>query len=111
MSYPQEKFYQAMLCLVSDGPLRQRLAGAAMYLRRLGWPEDFHGDEEAKRRWEQIIHDLTHVEAGPGDDGNIDATTKRLTDDEAKRIAGEILSVYHDLCGGWQIHSAADQRR
>ena len=40
------------------------------------------------------MHDLTHVEA-TGDEGNIEATVKLLSDDEAERIAREVLGLYH----------------
>ena len=35
MSYAQEKLYEAVLCLISEGPLRRRLAAAALYIIRL----------------------------------------------------------------------------
>jgi hypothetical protein len=71
MSYAQEKFYQALTCLISEGPLRKRLAFAARYLIRLT-PQHFANSEHLKA-WEKIRDDLTWIEAGPGDDGIIDA--------------------------------------
>jgi hypothetical protein len=41
----------------------------------------------------RIYERLSHVEAGPGNDGNIDATTKRLTDEEARSIADDIVGL------------------
>ena len=42
------------------------------------------------------MHDLTHVEA-IGGEGNIEATVKLLSDDEAERIAREILGLDHRM--------------
>ena len=100
MSYAQEKLYEAMLCLISDGPLRKRLAGAALYVIRL-MPAHFANSEHLKA-WQQIRDDLTWVEAGPGDEGNIDATIKRMIDDDVRNAATAIFSLYHNLSGGWR---------
>ena len=93
MSYVQEKLYEATSCLVTEGPLRKRLADAATILFRLE-ADDFPDGDNAKA-FERIYHDLTHVEAVPGDEGNTDATTKRLSDEDARRIAIGILGLYH----------------
>ena len=100
MSYAQEKFYQALTCLISEGPLRKRLAYAAQYLIRLT-PQHFANSDHLKA-WERIRDKLTWVDAGRRDDGNIDATTKRMIDEDAKRIAMKILDLYQELSGGWQ---------
>jgi hypothetical protein len=85
--------------LVSDAPLRQRLRDVAYYLgpRIAG---KFDDPQPIKGKLEGIYRRLSHGEAGPGDDGNIDATTKRLTDEEAKSIASDIVSLFFEACGG-----------
>ncbi len=100
MSYAQEKLYQAMQCLTSEGPLRDRLAFAAIYIDRL-LPEDL-ADTPYLSAWQQIREDLTWVEAGPGDLGNIDATIKRMIDEDVGKVAEAILSLYHNLARGWR---------
>jgi hypothetical protein len=44
-------------------------------------------------RWLSLVICLSYIEAGPGDDGNIDGMVKRLTDQEARSIADEIVSL------------------
>ena len=58
MSYPQQKFYEAVTCLVSEGPLRTQLVSAAQYLVTLQ-PTDFTGkDAKHLKAWERIRNDL-----------------------------------------------------
>jgi hypothetical protein len=100
MSYAQEKLYEATLCLISDGPLRKRLAAAALYIIRL-MPVHFANSEHLKA-WQRIYDDIAWVEAGPGDDGNIDATIKRMIDDDVRSVADAIFALYHNVSGGWR---------
>jgi hypothetical protein len=44
----------------------------------------------------EIYERLSKVNAGPDDDGNIDATVKRLSDDEGKSIAHDIARLAFD---------------
>ena len=92
MTYAQEQLYEAMYCVTSVGPLQSRLASAAHYLIRLTADEDFP-DHEQRDAWQRIMHDLTHVEP-EGDEGSFAATTKRMDDSEALRVAREILRLY-----------------
>jgi hypothetical protein len=55
--YAQEKLFAAMLCLISEGALRKRLANAAESLNRLK-PVHFSNDEHLKA-WRRIMDDLT----------------------------------------------------
>jgi hypothetical protein len=94
--YAEEKLYEAVHCLVTGpGPLRERLAAAAIYLIRLT-AKNFP-DRATAKVFEGIREDLTIFEAGPGDDGAIDATTKRLTDYDADRIANRIFELYEKI--------------
>jgi hypothetical protein len=94
--YAEEKLYDAVHCLVTGpGPLRERLAAAAIHLIRLT-AKNFP-DRATAKVFEGIREDLTIIEAGPGDDGTIDATTKRLTDYDADRIASRIFELYGQI--------------
>ena len=58
MSYPHQKVYEGVVCLVSEGPLRKRLAFAGQYLVTLQ-PTHFNGkDAEHLEAWERINDDL-----------------------------------------------------
>ena len=45
------------------------------------------------------MQDLTR-ESAAGNEGRIQATTRRMSDQEAVRIAGEILDLYTEIKGG-----------
>jgi len=121
MSYAQENFSEAMYCVTSVGPLQSRLAAAAHYLIRPTADEDFpdHEQGDAWRRimrdlthihtadedfpdheqgdaWRRIMRDLTHIQP-EADEGSFAATTKRMDDGEALRVAREILHLYVSL--------------
>ena len=66
--------------------------GSASYMapRVLGRFED---DAILKEQMLDIYNYLSYVKAGRGDDGDIDATVKRLTDQEARRVADDIVSL------------------
>jgi hypothetical protein len=105
--YAEEKLYQAVHCLVTGiGMLNQRLAGAAHYLTRLN-PEHFP-DLVTSRKLQGIVEDLTVYEPGLGDEGKIDATTKRLSDYDMDRIANRILELYEHIK---DVNRAADEHQ
>jgi hypothetical protein len=81
--------------LVGDQPLRKRLADAAGYLIPRVYNK-FEDDPVLKGKLLAIAERLTKAKAGPGDDGNIDATCKRLTDQEARSIAEAIVGIAFD---------------
>jgi hypothetical protein len=87
-----EVLYLMLQELTSERSLRDRLAGVASYMapRVLG---RFDDEPILKEQMLDIYNRLSYVEAGPGDDGKIDATVKRLTDQEARRIADDIVSL------------------
>jgi hypothetical protein len=45
---------------------------------------------------EEIYRRLSHV------DGNIEATVKRLSPEEARSIAHDIVVLFLEVCGGWK---------
>jgi hypothetical protein len=82
--------------------LRKRLTVAAQYLVHLT-PKAFTGsDKKHLKAWEQIMEDLTWAEADHRGEGNIHATIRRMLDDDARRVAMDILSLFLDLSGGWR---------
>lgn len=100
MSYAQKKLFEAVYCLVSEGPLRKRLAGAGNYIVQLQ-PQNFTNSEHLKA-WERIRESLTWV---PGDyegEGQIKSTTRRMIDKDASQAAEDILALFLKLSGGWQ---------
>jgi hypothetical protein len=98
--YAQEKLFVAMLSLISEGPLRKRLADAAeSSLTRLR-PVHFSNDEHLKA-WQQIMDDLTWAPKDSSEGGRVEATIRRMLDEDAQKVAKEILSLYHKLLGGW----------
>jgi len=84
--------------------LNQRLAGAADYLTRLD--HKHFPDLATSRKWQGIVEDLTVYEPGLGDDGKIDATTKRLSDYDMDRIANRIFELYEHIKG---VNRGADE--
>jgi hypothetical protein len=99
--YAQEKLYVAMLCLISEGPLRKRLADATVSALMRLRPEHFSNDEHLKA-WQQIMEDLTWAPKDSSDDGKIEATIRRMLDEDARKVAEAILSLYHKVLGGWR---------
>jgi hypothetical protein len=78
--------------LAVEGPLRQRLAAIAKYMA----PRVESSREEEpvlKAQMLEILQRLSHVKAAPSDDGDIDATVKRLTDEDARSIAHDIVEL------------------
>jgi hypothetical protein len=92
MGHTRERLHQALRSLVGAAPMRGRLVNAAHTLNPLQ-AKDFP-DDDAAATFDRIMHDLTHIEA-VGGEGNIEATVKTLSDDDAERIAREILGLYH----------------
>lgn len=60
-----------------------------MYLIRLR-PKDL--PEELQREFEALLHDLTNEKAA-GDEGTIQATTRKLTSEEGTELARRILHI------------------
>jgi hypothetical protein len=100
MSYAQQKVYEAVVCLVSDRPLRDRLAAAAQYLVVLT-PKAFTGsDKKHLKAWEEIMEDLTWADADHRGEGKIHASIRRMLDDDARRVARDILDLFLKLSSG-----------
>jgi hypothetical protein len=93
MSYLRDRvLFSAVDSLATDAPLRKRLANIGAYIG----PRiicEYENEPILLKALRAIYGRLSHVEAGPGDEDNIDATTKRLSDEEARWIAHDIVSL------------------
>jgi hypothetical protein len=96
--YSREKFWQAVHVLVGDGSIQERLAGAAMYLTRLHGPDE-DLPEGQREEFRAVMNELTKEKA-IGDEGNIQATTRKLSSEDGAKLAKRILNIYTELHGG-----------
>ena len=95
-----EKLWQAIDTLVmSGGRLQERLASAAISLTGVYLPSKSDLPKKYGEEIKSIIRDLTK-EPAKGDEGTIQATTRKLNDQEAEQVAKRILSLYLQLKGG-----------
>lgn len=98
LDYAREKFYIAIDTLAtSPSPIQERLFYAAMSLIRLRPEDDL--PKELRKEFQAIIHELSK-EPAIADEGTLAATTRKLSDDDAKKLAERILSIYIELRGG-----------
>ena len=81
----------------SGGTLQERLASAAMGLCSLTSKNEL--PKQYQDALSSIIQDLTK-EPAVLNEGRIDANTSKMSDQDATRIAKEILGLYSKLRGG-----------
>ena len=90
----KEKLWVAIHVLVTrDGSLQERLASAAIGLVGVYLPSKSDLPKKYQEVLESIIRDLTK-EPAVGNEGKIQATASKMSDQEAERIANEILNLY-----------------
>jgi hypothetical protein len=90
-NYTWEKFYSALLTLISEGSLKERLVHAYIgSLIRLD-PSDMPND--MREEFVDLRANLTRVEP-IGDEGRVTATVKAMSSQEAVQTAEKILSMY-----------------
>lgn len=95
-----EKLWQAIDTLAtSDGILQERLSSAAISLAGVYLPLESDLPKKYQEEFKSIIQDLTR-ETAKKDEGKIQATTRKMNDQEAERVARRILSLYIELKGG-----------
>jgi hypothetical protein len=80
------------------GAIQDRLRSPAIFLLSLGLGLESL-PVESRHELDAIRQDLTKVTT-QGSEGTIEATLRVMNDDEGKKIAGRILSLYIDLRGG-----------
>jgi hypothetical protein len=99
-NYVREVLWVAIRTIMrSQGSLQERLAGAALGLGSLPAPVENDLPKEYQEAFESINQDLTK-EPAKGSEGRIQATTRKMDDQEAERVAERILSLYTQLRGG-----------
>jgi hypothetical protein len=98
MDYTREKFWQAVHTLAtSPARIQERLAGAAQFLMRLHEPDDL--PEEYRQEFRAVWNELT-AEQATGNEGSFEEVTRKLTDEQSRKLADRILSIYTGLRGG-----------
>jgi hypothetical protein len=94
----REVLWVAIRALItSEGTLQERLACAGIGLTSLSSENDL--PKKYQEDLESIILDLTK-EPAVGNEGKIEATTRKLSDQEATQTATKILGLYTQLRGG-----------
>ncbi|MBB5315878.1 hypothetical protein HDF09_000528 [Edaphobacter lichenicola] len=94
----REKLWLAIRALTtSGGTLQERLVSAATGLCSL--PSNNELPKQYEEALSSIIRNLTKNHA-VGNEGRIEATTRKISDQDASRIANEILDLYTSLRGG-----------
>lgn len=92
LEYVWEKTNSAVVSLASGaGPIQQRLVSAAHTLMLLK-PEDF-GTDDLRLQWSSIMESLTALDALAGDEGSLEATVSRMSEDQATSIASDIATL------------------
>jgi hypothetical protein len=82
--YACRKLYEALDCLVADGPIRDRLRGAALHLVNINSEEL---PEETQRDFNEVKQQLSM------------ALADSLSHEESIRIARKLLSLYRNMSG------------
>jgi flagellin-specific chaperone FliS len=82
--YACRKLYEALDCLVADGPIQDRLRGAALHLVNINSEEL---PEETQRDFNEVKQELSMVLANS------------LSNEESIRIARKLLSLYRYMSG------------
>jgi hypothetical protein len=82
--YACRKLYEALDCLVADGPIQDRLRGAALHLVNINSEEL---PEETQRDFIEVKQQLSM------------ALADSLSQEESIRIARKLLSLYRSMSG------------
>jgi hypothetical protein len=82
--YACRKLYEALDCLVADGPIQDRLRGAALHLVNINSEEL---PEETQRDFNEVKQQLSM------------ALADSLSHEESIRIARKPLSLYRNMSG------------
>jgi hypothetical protein len=94
MSYLAERFYAAVTALVSDGPIKDRLAAA--YVENLDDLEDTEFPADLRQAFADLQGAL-HTERPVGREPCVRATVRKLSATQARAHAGAIVVLYSEL--------------
>jgi hypothetical protein len=86
--YAKQKLYEETISLVGDKAIDRRLMGAASHLQQLDPSHLSELSDKDRRDLASVLHTLTG-----GDEGSIEASVRRLTTDEAAKVAHDILEI------------------
>ena len=96
--YAIEKLYLAVLGLMAGtGEIHQRLESAANTLHTLDATRDFPTDLQG--RFTALWDSLTREEAESKGEGRIRATIRKMTPDDAAKLAEQIFDLYFGSLG------------
>ncbi|TYR32091.1 hypothetical protein FY036_13485 [Mesorhizobium microcysteis] len=93
--YHREKFGNAVSCLVSSSDIRTRLLNAFIAMITVN-SADFT-DTELGARYRDVFERATARPETYKGEGTLQATIGKMTDEEAEKIADEILSIHNEL--------------
>jgi hypothetical protein len=91
--YAAQKFYEAMLALAGTGTIQRRIEYAALAFTSL---RDDDVPLELLPRYRALYARVTSAPAR-GDEGTIAATARAMSDDEAAKIAEEIVGAFLEV--------------
>jgi hypothetical protein len=96
--YVRDKLFEAVdILLLGDGDARSRLKFAAFYLIRLrGNDAPFAADSDMRRRFDRVMARVTNTRA-IADEGTIEASIRRMDNDEIANVMREILAIYLEV--------------
>ena len=97
LSYPWEVFFTATHGLASGtGRIQERLENTGSYLvGRVRPPLSM--PDEIQQKADSIMDRITCIPA-KGDEGTLAATCRQLSDDDARKIAQDVVSVFDEIC-------------
>jgi hypothetical protein len=94
LDYPREQVWNAVSALVTgSGRIQERLYSAMLCMVGVQ-PCDF--PEDSRNEFEDLQRELTREKA-VGDEGNLTATIRKLSDEDAGKFAERIWKLYTDL--------------
>lgn len=93
--YHREKFSSAISCLASSADLRTRLEHAFTSLITVR-SENF-SDEALGGRYGELYERVTAKDAQVEGEGKIRSTLRQMSDDDAERVAQELLDINTQL--------------
>lgn len=93
--YAKQKLYEAVLSLAGVGSIQERLTFAAVHLVTLSTPAQ-ENPPEIRAQLEALVNKLT---VKPLSDTK-SYTPRELNDEEARKVAEDILSLFVKVMGG-----------
>jgi len=97
VDYAREKLYQAVESLISGGTIKHRVAATGQFLIRLK-SEDF--PQDLREKYDNIMKQLTEFPPEFNADSSFSASTRRMTDPDAEKLAKDIFNLYVAIRGG-----------